>query len=225
MRQLILDLLPEMPPSLDNFVVGGNGEALAGLAAWLTPDNGDTSLLLWGETASGKTHLLRASGARYFDALDDGSLAGLDESGATDMTENAATAFYAIDNVEALDERGQIVLFNLFNRLRATGGRLLASATVPPQQLAVREDLRTRLGSGLIYRLHPLSEAEQDAALDAQAARRGLRLPAGALAYLRSRAPRDMRSLSALLAALDRYSLEQRRPITLPLLREILQAP
>ena len=225
MRQLILDLLPEMPPSLDNFVVGGNGEALAGLAAWLTPDNGDTSLLLWGERASGKTHLLRASGARYFDTLDDGSLTGLDESGATDMTENAATAFYAIDNVEALDERGQIVLFNLFNRLRAAGGRLLASATVPPQQLAVREDLRTRLGSGLIYRLHPLSEAEQDAALDAQAARRGLRLPAGALAYLRSRAPRDMRSLSALLAALDRYSLEQRRPITLPLLREILQAP
>ena len=89
----------------------------------------------------------------------------------------------------------------------------------------MREDLRTRLGSGLIYRLHPLTEAEQDAALDTQAAQRGLRLPAGALAYLRSRAPRDMRSLSALLAALDRYSLEQRRPITLPLLREILQAP
>ena len=70
MRQLILDLLPETPPSLDNFVVGGNDEALTGLAAWLTPGNRETSLLLWGEPGSGKTHLLRASGARYLDAED-----------------------------------------------------------------------------------------------------------------------------------------------------------
>ena len=237
MHQLILDLLPETPPSLDNFVVGSNGEALAGLAGWLAADSRETLLLLWGEPASGKTHLLRASGARYIDAQDDRALAGLEaaESGddtmATTTPESipgiptrASPVRYAIDNIEALDERGQIALFNLFNRLRATNGagRLLAAAAAPPQQLTVREDLRTRLGSGLVYRLQPLSEAEQDAALTAQAARRGLRLPTGALAYLRSRAPRDMRSLSALLDALDRYSLERRRPITLPLLREVL---
>ena len=238
MHQLILDLLPETPPSLDNFVVGSNGEALARLAGWLAADSRETLLLLWGEPASGKTHLLRASGARYIDAQDDRALAGLeaaesaDDTMATTMTPEsipgiptrASPVRYAIDNIEALDERGQIALFNLFNRLRATNGagHLLAAAAAPPQQLAVREDLRTRLGSGLIYRLQPLSEAEQDAALTAQAACRGLRLPTGALAYLRSRAPRDMRSLSALLDALDRYSLERRRPITLPLLREVL---
>ncbi len=235
MHQLILDLLPETPPSLDNFVVGSNGEALAGLAGWLAADSRETLLLLWGEPASGKTHLLRASGARYIDAQNDCALASLeaaesaDDTMATTMTPESiptrtSSVRYAIDNIEALDERGQIALFNLFNRLRATNGtgRLLAAAAAPPQQLAVREDLRTRLGSGLVYRLQPLSEAEQDAALTAQAARRGLRLPTGALAYLRSRAPRDMRSLSALLDALDRYSLEQRRPITLPLLREVL---
>lgn len=219
MRQLILDLQPEMPPSFDNFIIGSNNEAMTGLATWLTPGSRETSLLLWGEPASGKTHLLRASGARYFDVQDDHSLAKLNHPG---EAENIA-AFYAVDNVEALDEQGQIILFNLFNRLHATGGRLLTAAATPPQQLAVREDLRTRLGSGIIYRLQPLSEAEQDAALSAQAARRGLKLPAGALAYLRSRAPRDMRSLSALLTALDCYSLERRRPITLPLLREVLQ--
>ncbi len=235
MHQLILDLLPETPPSLDNFVVGSNGEALAGLAGWLAADSRETLLLLWGEPASGKTHLLRASGARYIDAQDDCALASLEaaesaeDTMATTMTPESiptrtSSVRYAIDNIEALDERGQIALFNLFNRLRATNGtgRLLAAAAAPPQQLAVREDLRTRLGSGLVYRLQPLSEAEQDAALTAQAARRGLRLPTGALAYLRSRAPRDMRSLSALLDALDRYSLERRRPITLPLLREVL---
>ena len=215
MHQLILDLLPDEPPRLDNFVAGTNTETLTGLAAWLAPDNREVSLLLWGETGSGKTHLLRASNAVYSDAAADPDLAQIDH----------LHPAHAVDNVEALSESGQIALFNLFNRLRAAGGRLLTAAHLPPQQLALREDLRTRLGSGLIYRLHGLSDGEQIAALNAQAQARGLRLPPGALAYLQARAPRDMRSLMALVAALDRYSLEHQRAITLPLLREVLQTP
>jgi DnaA family protein len=212
MRQLILDLLPEAAPSLDNFVAGGNSEALTGLAAWLAPENREPLLFLWGEGGAGKTHLLRASEARYIDAASDPDLAAVGE----------ALDFYAVDNVEALGDAGQIALFNLFNRLRAAGGRLLVAARVPPLQLKLREDLRTRLGSGLIYRLQALTDDEQIAALGAQAAARGLRLPPDALTYLLARAPRDMRSLAAFLAALDRYSLEHKRPITLPLLREVL---
>ena len=215
MRQLILELLPQASASLDNFVAGGNGETLSGLLAWLSPDSRELSLLLWGGAGAGKTHLLRASGAIYHDAEHDPDLDGAD----------ASTPFHAVDNVQALSETGQIALFNLFNRLRATGGRLLTAANQPPLQLELREDLRTRLGSGLIYRLHPLTDDEKIAALHAQAQARGLRLPADALAYLLSRAPRDMRSLTALLAALDRYSLEHKRAITVPLLREVLHAP
>ena len=81
MRQLLLDLLPETPPRLDNFIAGGNGEALTGLAAWLAADNREPSLLLWGEAGAGKTHLLRASEARYSDAAADPDLAQLDGSG------------------------------------------------------------------------------------------------------------------------------------------------
>lgn len=214
MRQLILDLLPEAPPCLDNFVAGGNTEALTGLAAWLAPENREPSLLLWGETGAGKTHLLRASTARYSDATADPDLAQLDES----------APFHAVDSVEALSECGQIALFNLFNRLRASGGRLLTAASQPPRQLLLREDLRTRLGSGLIYRLQPLTDSDKIDALTTQAKARALRLPPEALNYLLAHAPRDMRNLSALLAALDRYSLEHKRTITMPLLREVLHA-
>ena len=217
MRQLILDLLPDTPPRLDNFVAGGNLETLTGLAAWLSPDNRESSLLLWGGTGAGKTHLLRACDAHYSDAASDPELASIDG--------RAPAPIHAVDNVEALSAAGQIALFNLFNRLRSAGGRLLTAAGQPPRQLALREDLRTRLGSGLIYCLQPLSDDEQIAALTTQAAARGLRLPAGALAYLLARAPRDMRSLMALLTALDRYSLEHQRAITLPLLREVLHTP
>jgi DnaA family protein len=212
MRQLILELLPEAAPGLDNFVAGGNGEALTGLAAWLAPENREPLLMLWGGPGAGKTHLLRASEAHYIDASIDPELAAIGE----------LLDFYAIDNVELLGESGQIALFNLFNRLRAAGGRLLVAATVPPLQLKLREDLRTRLGSGLIYRLQPLTDAEKIGAISAQAIARGLRLPPDALNYLFARAPRDMRSLTAFMTALDRYSLEHKRPITLPLLREVL---
>ena len=224
MRQLVLDLLPESSPRLDNFVAGSNGEALTGLAAWLAADCRETSLLLWGEAGAGKTHLLRAVDAQYHDAVLDADLADtVDAVDAVDAVDSGATQrLLAVDNVEALSDTGQIALFNLFNRLRASGGRLLTSAGAPPRQLKLREDLRTRLGSGLIYRLHPLSDDEKIAALAAQAEARGLRLPREALDYLLARAPRDMRSLTTVLAALDHYSLEHKRAITLPLLREVL---
>ena len=111
MRQLILELLPEAPPSLDNFVAGGNGEALTALAHWLSLDSGEPSFVLWGEAGAGKSHLLRASGAAYHDAEVDPTLAEVDE----------APLFHAVDNVEALAPPGQIALFNLFQTPQQRG--------------------------------------------------------------------------------------------------------
>ncbi len=213
MRQLILDLLPEAPPAFDNFVAGSNGEALTGLAASLAPGSRESLFFVWGEAGAGKSHLLQACQAAYGDARRDPELSALPQD----------QEFYAVDHLEALGEYGQITLFNLINRLRAGGGRLITAAEMPPLRLRLREDLRTRLGSGLVYRLQPLSDAEKLAALAEQARARGLVLPPEAFSYLFSRAPRDMRSLTALLLAIDRYSLEHKRAITLPLLREVLQ--
>ena len=218
MRQLLLDLLPENPPRLDNFVVGGNAETVAALTVWRTPENRENSLLLYGESGSGKTHLLRAVAEVYHDAAATPDLTAVE-------TLEHSQGCIAVDNVEALSREGERVLFTLFNRLRAVGGRLLTAACQPPQRLPLREDLRTRLGSGLVYRLISLADEEKRAALLAQAAARGLLLPPGALDYLLSRAQRDMRHLAALLDALDRHSLEHQRPITRPLLREVLHHP
>jgi DnaA family protein len=211
MRQLILDLLPESPPSLDNFVPGGNAETLAALTGWLAGTHTDLSFCLWGEAGSGRSHLLQASGFSYIDGL-------LDPSLATGM----AAEQLAVDHVDALNDAGQIALFNHFNRLKMTGGRLLTAAPQPPVHLALREDLRTRLGSGLIYRLQPLSDAEKAAALAAQAKERALKLSPESIDYLMRHAPRDMRTLSSFIVALDRYTLEHKRAVTLPLLRQLL---
>ncbi|UCV09216.1 DnaA regulatory inactivator Hda [Dechloromonas denitrificans] len=211
MRQLILDLLPESPPTLDNFVPGGNAETLAALTGWLAGARAETSFCLWGEAGSGCSHLLLASGFAYVDAVSDPSLAKAPASGQL-----------AVDHVDELNDAGQIALFNHFNRLKMAGGMLLTAAPQPPVHLALREDLRTRLGSGLIYRLQPLSDTEKAEAIAAQARERALKLSPEAINYLLRHAPRDMRTLSMLVVALDQYTLEQKRPVTLPLLRELL---
>lgn len=211
MRQLILDLLPESPPTLDNFVAGRNAETVVALTEWLAGAHADSSFALYGEAGCGRTHLLLASGFAYADARHNPSLAGI-----------AAAGALAVDNVDALNGDGQVALFALFNQLKTAGGRLLTAAAQPPAHLALREDLRTRLGSGLIYRLQPLSDAEKAAALATQARERALKLSPEAIDYLMRHAPRDMRTLSAFVVALDRYTLEHKRAVTLPLLRELL---
>ena len=210
MQQLLLDLLPANPPTLENFVTGGNDRALAEFRHWL--ENGGLSCHLCGENASGKTHLLTASGFEIHDAASDPALTSLQ-----------SPLQLAIDHVDQLDDTGQIALFNQFNRLKSAGGRLLTASQQPPAHLQLREDLRTRLGSGLICRLHPLSDPEKAAALNALAEARALKLTPEAIDYLLRHAPRDMRSLSIFIIALDHYSLEHQRAITLPLLRQVLQ--
>jgi len=213
MRQLLLDLLPENPPSLENFVPGANEEALAALQHWLaTSSSEETAFLFWGEPGSGKSHLLHASGFFYLDARQDTACSHLP----------AALSSLAVDHVERLDATGQIALFHVFNQFRAEGGKLLLAATAPPAQLALREDLRTRLGSGWVYKLQPLSDDEKKTALAQIAIARSLPLAEEGLDYLLSHASRDMRILAATLDALDRHSLEQKRPITAPFLRAIL---
>lgn len=217
---MLLDLATEKPQTLDTFVTGQNTELLHLLHQFA--ERGETPpqerfVYLWGEPGAGKSHLLHAlaaaGDARYIpaNAQDDAWLF---------MPE---VKLYLLDDCERLAPDMQIAAFALFNQVRENGGLLVAAGSAAPATLALREDLRTRFGWGLIYQLHGLSDEEKIAALTQSAQARGIALSPGVLPYLITHFRRDMRSLSAMLDALDRYSLETRRPITLPLLRELLQ--
>ena len=67
-----------------------------------------------------------------------------------------------------------------------------------------------------------MEDAEKAAAIATQAKERALKLSPEMISYLLRHASRDMRTLSMLVVALDQYTLEQKRPVTLPLLRELL---
>jgi DnaA family protein len=222
-EQLVFELAPPGPPAFANFVAGPNEEALAALARMARAEIADTSVVLWGAHGSGKSHLLRATAAAA--AAQGRSARYCAGPGGLDAGAVVPGALIAIDDIDAADPAAQGALFTLHNALAANGGQLLAAAGVPPARLALRPDLRTRLGQGLIFELRPLADADKAAALSAYAHERGFRLSNRVIAYLLERGNRDMPALVATLAELDRRSLSSRRPITVPLLREWLRRP
>lgn len=220
MKQLLLDLAAHRAPTLATFVAGRNLELLAlltrvGEAA--VNDLGERFIYLWGESGAGKTHLLQALAANSSAR----SIAG--NAKESEFFYQSDVALYLIDDCDQLSAAAQIAAFALFNQVREQGGVLVAAGSRAPAALALREDLRTRFGWGLIYQVHGLTDEEKIAALEQTAEVRGLSLSAGVLPYLMTHFRRDMPSLSAMLDALDRYSLETKRPITLPLLKSLLQ--
>jgi len=220
MKQLVLDIARPPAPTLDNFVPGRNEELVAALYATAHGASSEQFIYLWGAPGSGRSHLLRAAVAAARAA---GKPATFFESGAREF-DAPDDAFCAVDDVHLLDAQAQIALFNLHNRIKAGNGTLLASGNAAPPQLALRADLMTRLGAGLVYHVHGLNEEEKVAALRRHAQARGFELSLEVVAYLLRHVQRDLPSLLALLDALDRYSLASRRAITLPLLRELLNA-
>ena len=199
MTQLLLGIAPTPVPTLDNFAVGRNAAAVEALRAFGTRHMTDRCIYLWGEAGSGCSHLLLAWAGLHHDGL-----------------------HHLADDVEGLDDGAQIALFNRFNRARAGDGWLLVAGRRPPARLALRDDLRSRLAWGLVFEIHPPTDDDKRAALKAQAAARGMAFTDEMLGYLMSRARRDMRSLTQLVEAVDRHSLQTKRPVTLPLLRELL---
>lgn len=215
MKQLVLDLIPAPAPTLANYVAGRNIEALAVLRGLLesTAEVPARILYLWGVPGSGKTHLINACRGVGF-----APLAPEAPEGALDATNR-----YAVDAVQALDNGAQQALFDLINRQQWSTSLLVASGNASPRDLALRRDLASRLGSGLVYQLHPLSDADKAEALHAHARTRGFLLREDVASYLLRHARRDMASLIQMLDALDRYSLETGREITLPMLKEMSQ--
>ncbi|ABE48475.1 DnaA regulatory inactivator Hda [Methylobacillus flagellatus] len=202
MKQLLLDIQPPAAPSLDNFVTGRNAEALFQLRRTVLEHDDARFIYLWGETGCGKTHLIQACNALA-------SASGLD--------------MICVDDVHLLSNDDQVALFDLYNQLRESGGRLIVSGLAAPSQMGLRDDLATRLAWGLSYQLHPLSDEEKTQALKNHAEARGMKLPDEVLDYCLRHLRRDMPSLIATIDALDEWSLISKRAVTLPLLKQLLQ--
>lgn len=211
--QLPLPLGGQAAPSFDDFVEGDSAAALAHLRALRMPE---APVYLWGPPGSGKSHLLQAMAAQVRQV---GRRAADFEPGRP-LPADATLA--VIDDAHALDDAAQADAFRWFVDAAAAGVQIIAAGHVPPVDLPLREDLRTRLGWGLTFALQPLSDTQVRAVLRRAADRRGIALADEVLDYLLSRFARDLRHLMKLLDHLDRYALSRSRHVTVPLIRQML---
>lgn len=225
MKQLALDIGLAGGPSLANFFAGPNEAALSHLRLWLgkqasNAQRSPVPTYLWGAAGSGKSHLLRAVRAAL---AEEGTLAGwldplLPEPPAFDQRWGAVL----LDDVHLFTAVQQQAAFNWFVNAQSQQIAVLAAGELPPADLRLREDLRTRLGWGHTFALLALSEPDRRAVLRQQADARGVFLSDELMDYLLSRFSRDLGSLVQILDQLDAYALRTQRTITIPLLKAML---
>ncbi|MFW9610735.1 MAG: HdaA/DnaA family protein [Fluviibacter sp.] len=213
MRQLLLNLLPDPTPSLRHFLPGENTELLKALQQWLDAPQAypGNLFVVWGPSGVGKSFLCRCLAEQGFSPLP-----------LAQQLLPAVKTGWLLDDAQHLDREAQQHLFRHLIRLAQTNERLFITLDMPPDMQPLREDVRTRLGAGHIYRLTPLDETRQRALLAQRAEQRGWHLTDDVLDTLYQRAPRDLGSLTRLIERLDQLSLEHKRRITLPLLRTAL---
>ena len=226
MKQLALDIGLTTGPTLEGYFAGPNEAALRHLQLWLG-SAGQANLhspvptYLWGESGSGKSHLLQSVGA----ALSaQGSRVGwlhADMHEPPEFDENWVAVL--MDDVERYNAVQQHAAFNWFVNAQSLQRGVVAAGLLPPADLPLREDLRTRLGWGHVFALQVLTEAERRAVLRQAADARGLMLSDEVLNFMLHRFSRDLGSLMELLGQLDGFALQTQRAITIPLIRAMLE--
>lgn len=220
--QLPLSLPLDEQATFENFLACG---AAATVSNALRYGGSEPLQFLHGPSAVGKTHLLQASCQRETAALYL-PLGELQQASPSELfTALERASLIALDDIQLICGRAdwEEALFHLMNRCRASRCRLLLAAREPAASLGVQlPDLRSRLAGGVTWGLPPYSDADKAAILRLRAARRGLDLPAAVCDYLSRRASRALPDLLAILERLDRASLQTRRPLTVPLVREVM---
>ncbi|MSQ80801.1 MAG: DnaA regulatory inactivator Hda [Candidatus Methylopumilus sp.] len=197
MKQMLLALSPTPKQSFENFVTGQNIEVVHTLEQMIRIELSIHFIYLWGNEGSGKSHLAHI-------AFDHG--------------------FIIHDDVHLLDDQGQVELFNTYNRCKESQQNMLVTGLYSPLQMELREDLASRLAWGITYEVLALSDEEKKLALQKHANERGMKLNIEIIDYCLKYLKRDMPNLFSILEDLDKWSLTYKRPITLPLLKEIIAA-
>jgi DnaA family protein len=222
MKQLALDIGLARAPTLESFFAGPNEPALKHLQLWAgSPTRSPVPTYLWGASASGKTHLLLAVQERL---REQGATAGwLDPSIAEPPDFNESWAVVLMDDVHEYSAVQQHAAFNWFVNAQTLQRGVLAAGLLPPADLPLREDLRTRLGWGHVFQLQVLSEPERRSVLRQAADARGVFLGDDVMDFIHTRFSRDLGSLMQLLDHLDAYALRTQRAVTIPLVKSMLE--
>jgi DnaA family protein len=217
MKQIPLSLAPPAQRSFDNFIAGANEAALTHLRALAA---GSDPVYLWGPAGCGKTHVMQALVHRF--QASGATVGWFGNAEPLPWQHDDSRSLIVLDACERLGDEQQQAAFALLAQAAGSGTTVLAAGRVPPVDLPLREDLRTRLAWGHVFALQPLSDAEVRAALRRESDNLGAYLSDEVLDYLLSRFERNLQHLMALLARLNEFSLAEKRTFSVPLLKKML---
>jgi DnaA family protein len=220
MRQLTLSLAVGINPTFDNFLPNHSMQAWEYLQIYPLPSG---PIYLWGPRGSGKSHLLAALAV----SLQEKGLSVLFFSSRNlqpcifDASSNYGAIMF--DDCDKFSKAQQYEAFALFEKAHSFNIPIISTALVPPIDLSIREDLRSRLGWGVVFQLDVLNDDEMRAVLRFQAENKGLILPDETLDYLLYHFQRDLTALSYLIERLDTYSLSLKKKIlTVSLMKKMI---
>ncbi len=241
MRQIALPLFdPKVFLFSDIIVHQGISDTMGLLESALTEVSHSNpvpkTILLHGPSGSGKTMLLRAS-SEYFKHLNQSiyrkglfvSISDrrlneptLEMMARFDQGELSAVNLVCVDDVDKISGIESNDLWSLWNRLLVVGAHLVCSSSVGPEALFTENPhLRSRMLAGLSLELTPPDDHTRVLILDKMASRRGIKLSQDVINYLLSRKSRNLKKLEELLDILDEISLQERRRVTLRLIKEL----
>ncbi len=226
MKQLPLDILLGAQPDLDNFVEADNLLLMQHLRLQLEAEiPSPVPTYLWGGRGVGKTHLLKAI---FHMAQDKGLGVGwMDASSDSSLAFDPKWRWVLMDDVNLYDTLQQHNAFNwLVQAIHPSMGQthaVMVSGDLPPSQLTLRDDVRSRLGWGHVFEIKGLNDESAAQVLKHRASAMGLKLSDELVAFILARFSRNLSSQLELLQALDAYALAQKRPITIPLLRDMME--
>lgn len=228
--QLVLGFPRRDDTSFSTFYAGPNTALLKYLEAFWQPESDRENLYLWGPAQSGRSHLLHAacklatqSGFRAFylalsDWVHDAPADLLDGLESMDLI--------CVDDIDCLTGRGQWqeTLFHLYNRLQQFGGRLIFTADCSPHHLDIElADLKSRLAHAVVYQVYPLSDADKQEVFVRRAKHHGMVMSDEVVQYIMNRCERSIGQLLSVLDTLDRRSLQAKRRMTIPFVKEVME--
>lgn len=209
-----------------SFQPGENREVLTALYAVVHGDS-VANVYIWGNKGTGKSHLLQAVCSVTNDLGKKSVYIPLAED---DLAPEILNGLASMDIV-CIDDLDRIAgsndweqkLFALFNEMRDLKKPLLFAANSSPKGLRLNlPDLETRLSWDLVYRLQAIDEQTLVIALQHRARSKMFDLPDEVIEYLIRRVSRDTHTLFSILDKLDKASLQSKRKLTVPFVKEHL---
>lgn len=187
---------------------------------------GERVIFFYGAGGQGCTHLLQAcchetgSGSVYIPLVRSADFSPEIFEGMESLKLICIDDVHRIAGKPAWEE----AFFHLYNRIHDAGGNLIVTANAAPKSLGlVMPDVVSRLSSGIVFQLQPLTDSEKLHVLIMRAERRGMMLPEEVGRFILTHCPRHMSTLFAALDVLDKMSLAAQRKLTLPFVKTVLQ--